>query len=86
MPSLPFDGPLHDHVRIWDGVGHRGDVTSRYATTTGSMDRAKAAMIPCPNCNLTGYHHVVWGPRSLIAVGFNVVCVLVQFVFLAWTE
>ncbi len=43
-------------------------------------------MIPCPNCNLTGYHRIVWGPRNLVAVGLNVVSGLVQFVFLIWTE
>ncbi|MCH7719668.1 MAG: hypothetical protein IH988_01575 [Planctomycetes bacterium] len=43
-------------------------------------------MIACPNCNLTGYHRVVWGPRNLVALGFNVVFGLAQFVFLVWTE
>ena len=47
---------------------------------------AKPAMIPCPNCNLTGYHRVVWGVRNLIALGFNLVFGLIQFAFLVWAE
>lgn len=41
-------------------------------------------MIPCPNCNLTGYHRVVWGPRNLVAIGFNALFVLIQIVGLVW--
>ena len=41
-------------------------------------------MIPCPNCNLTGYHHVVWGPRNVIALAVNVVFWLIQIAGLVW--